>query len=355
MAVTRYDSAQLQKPIRLDSGFLRVDAYISRTGIQEYRNADGSVRREYRPESEVFHADSLASFDRAPVTDDHPREGQVTSRNRRAVSVGTVGSLRRDGNFLAASLQVEDADAVSAIEAGKQEISCGYRCDLDATPGVTPDGERYDAIQTNIRGNHVALVKTGRAGPMVRVRMDNADSELIESLTMKLTVDGIEIEVAETAGAVISKALATAQAATAVATAALSAAEARADAATDALSKAEAARADAADPARITAAVAARVALVSRAAEILGAPVDAALSDRDVRVAVITKLTPAFKADGRDDSYIAVRYDAALEHALAGVNAGVARIAAPKTDANDVDAARAAFEKRNQEAYKGVK
>lgn len=42
---------------------------------------------------------------------------------------------------------------------------------LDETAGVTPDGEHYDAVQRNIRYNHLAIVPRGRAG-VARLNMD---------------------------------------------------------------------------------------------------------------------------------------------------------------------------------------
>ena len=89
-----------------------------------------------------------------------------------------AGTLRKDGEFVAGELLVTDADLIKKLEDGAaRELSCGYNCDLDEKPGVTADGLRYDAIQRNIRGNHVAVVPKGRAGPEARVRMDGAPVE----------------------------------------------------------------------------------------------------------------------------------------------------------------------------------
>jgi hypothetical protein len=54
------------------------------------------------------------------------------------------------------------------IDSGKKELSIGYRCLYDLTPGVY-NGQQYDAVQREIRGNHLALVEEGRAGPEVAV------------------------------------------------------------------------------------------------------------------------------------------------------------------------------------------
>lgn len=81
--------------------------------------------------------------------------------------VGTTGSdASFDGTYLRNSLFVWTAEGIELIESEAQrELSCGYHYDPDMTPGTTPDGEDYDGIMRNIRGNHVALVEEGRAGP----------------------------------------------------------------------------------------------------------------------------------------------------------------------------------------------
>ena len=167
----RYDIGSLKAPVRCADGRLRVDGYLTRTGVFEYRNPDGSVRREYRPPEEVFNADSLATFELVPLTDNHPPE-MVTAQNAKQYAVGATGeSVRQDGDRVAASIVVFDAGVIAKLERGKVQLSCGYEADVEDSPGEI-DGQRYDAIQRNIRGNHVAIVDVGRAGPDVRIRMD---------------------------------------------------------------------------------------------------------------------------------------------------------------------------------------
>lgn len=170
MRVFREDFSELRPAERLADGRLRADAFLTRTGIFTYRDGNGE-RREYRPPDEVFKADALASFRDAVVTDDHPAD-LVSADNARFLAVGFVsGAPRRDGDHVAATLVVNDAATIAKMERGKQQLSCGYTCEIDRTPGIV-NGERYDAVQRNIVGNHVAIVDVGRAGPTVRVRMD---------------------------------------------------------------------------------------------------------------------------------------------------------------------------------------
>ena len=177
--VQRYDIGTLRKPVRMGNGWLRVDGHLTRTGVFEYMNPNGSIRREYRPADEVFKADSLESFALVPLTNNHPPEA-LNATNTKAFAVGNVGeTIRQDTDHVRATIVITDGDAARAAESGKTALSCGYSCDLDETPG-TFNGERYDAIQRNIRGNHVALVDSARAGPTAKIRMDAGDAIMID-------------------------------------------------------------------------------------------------------------------------------------------------------------------------------
>lgn len=179
----RHDIGSLRPAKKLPDGRLRVDGQITRTGVFVYRNADGSSRREYRPQEEVAKADSLESFQFVPFVDDHPDAGAVDATNARKYTVGTVGeSVHYDAEskHVIAPIIVHDAKTVEKMERGKVQLSCGYVCDVVHEAGVSPEGEHYDAIQRNIRGNHVALVSVGRAGPEARVRMDADDAIMVD-------------------------------------------------------------------------------------------------------------------------------------------------------------------------------
>jgi hypothetical protein len=62
------------------------------------------------------------------------------------------------------------------LKGGKRELSLGYKVDLEETPGVW-NGQEYDAIQRNIRVNHLAIVPRGRAGN-ARLNLDRHDAVL---------------------------------------------------------------------------------------------------------------------------------------------------------------------------------
>lgn len=155
-------------------GYLVAAARIARTGVQTYRGAemgrtDLAAVRVWRPEEEVFAADALASMAHRPVTLDHPAE-PVTSANWKTHSVGQVGGeVARDGDYIRVPLVLMDHAAIDAVTAGKRQLSVGYVAEIDWTPGTTPAGEPYDAVQRRIRANHLAVVDAARAGPACRI------------------------------------------------------------------------------------------------------------------------------------------------------------------------------------------
>lgn len=183
-------------------GFLRDSPIVARTGVYTYINPDKSIRREYRPPEEVFAEESLKTFAGKPVTAGHPKEGKVTPESARKLSIGSVLSNGYPKELGPAQKYVAcDIVLFAPKDIGEaRELSLGYRCDLEETPGVTANGEHYDAIQRNIRINHLAVVKKARAGMKARLNCDGdefypEDEEEKESTTMsKFRIDGIEYE-----------------------------------------------------------------------------------------------------------------------------------------------------------------
>lgn len=168
--VMRYDRLPI-KAVKDDNGFIRDTPVLTRTGVFLYTLPNGTVRREYRPPDEVFNADSLAAFIGIPITDEH--HGKITGSGAQAQIIGSVLSGgRQDGNNLIADIVIHNT---TPVDKGKKELSVGYEVELDMTPGVTQDGEHYDAIQRNIKPNHLAIVAKGRAGN-ARLNLDAADA-----------------------------------------------------------------------------------------------------------------------------------------------------------------------------------
>jgi hypothetical protein len=209
-------------------GFLMAPARIARTGVQEYSalelglEASQRMVRLYRPADQVFAPDTVASFEGQTITYYHPENG-VDASNWKSVAVGDFHNVAQDPEdktFLCADLIVRDKNAVESVSYGVKELSCGYSFELDMTPGTTPEGEAYDGIQKDIRGNHLAIVYAGRCGAGCAVG-DCAGNEACacqargttnpkpgDSIMRKITVDGIDITLEETNAALVEKALA---------------------------------------------------------------------------------------------------------------------------------------------------
>lgn len=338
MAVRRFDRGELRSPVKLPNGWLRADAYFTRTGVFLYRNPDGTARRELRLPEEVFKADALESFGLSPFTDDHPPV-MLDASNTAGFVRGAIESPRRDGDHVRGTILVYDAGTIAKMEGGKRELSCGYTCDLEHVPGEW-NGARYDVIQRNIRGNHVALVDRGRAGATASVKMDAADAFMVDAETepkpgeepatekdkamkRKIKIDGITFEVEEAHADAFEKfereTKARIDSLTADVTKARADADrekARADVATEKATAAEKAKTDAADPKRLDAMVEARANLIAIAREHLGANFKAdGKSENEIKIAVLGKLSPAFKADGKSADYVNARFDLACEAA----------------------------------------
>jgi len=185
----RTDKIQLDGFTRDEStGFIVLNAKPTRAGIFTYRNADGSERKELRHPDEVFKADSMKSLQNKPFTDLHPMSGKVTTNNSKSLMVGlqTGEVTKTDDDFIQTKITVTDADMISKIESGEQlELSCGYDVNVIDESGVY-NGEHYDAIQKNIKYNHIASVPKGRAGAKARIYCDSADDAATLDFEIKL-------------------------------------------------------------------------------------------------------------------------------------------------------------------------
>lgn len=333
----------LAPPVKLSTGFIRYDAFLARTGCLVYYRADGSPRVEYRPPEAHTDAGVANTCELAPLTIDHPAEGCVTPEIAARVAVGSVGRPTVDGDRLKAALLVTSARGIAAVKDGYQEVSLGYACELDETPGVAPDGTRYDAVQRGIEINHVALVRAGRAGPSVRLRADSMDVEIgINPETpgggptmAKRNINGVEVEVPDTVGLHLDKLQSELSGFQAKAEADKSKAEAGLRARCDAAeAQVESLKKELAEaPARIAAAAKTRADLevVAKRAEV---KCDG-LGDGAVRAAVAAKVT-GVNVEGKSPEYVAALYDVAVAQlGKAATQPPSAPIAMVRTDAGE--------------------
>lgn len=369
------DAAPIAGTRRTSDGYLVADVRTARTGIQLYAGHEVgkpalAMVRVYRPADQVFARDSLASYAHKPVTNDHPDEA-VNASNWRDIAVGQIGDeIARDGEFVRVPLIVMDAAAIKAVDDGKRELSAGYTCDLKWDAGTTPDGEPYDAIQTDIRINHVAIVAAGRAGSQARIgdgakswgvspinpqTADERTSPMADNLR-KVLVDGLQVETTDAGATAIEKltkdkAEAERKLADAASehTKALAAKDAEI-AAKDA--EIEALKASAMSDAELDKRAAARADLIGTAKAIVADVKTEGLTDADIRKAVVVaKLGDAAIKD-KSAAYIDARFDILAEEAKKPVDP--VRAALMNRDAHSTvnDNGQAAYEKRLGEAWK---
>lgn len=167
--VVRLDSIKLNKTYFTNEGYLIDHPIVTTCGIFEYTKPDGTIRRELRLPEEVFSPASLASYKGKPIIITHDA-GLVDKNTVTEEIIGTILSEGyRDGDNVRAEIVIHDTDTMK--ECGLRELSLGYNLTLDETPGEW-NGEPYDAVQRNIKINHLALVGSARAGENARLNID---------------------------------------------------------------------------------------------------------------------------------------------------------------------------------------
>jgi hypothetical protein len=209
-------------------GYMKAMPRVARTGIQLYRGSElgrpgKAVVKIYRDENEVFSKDSLATFPGKPFTDDHPPR-MVDASNWKRYAVGDAGDeVLRDGEFIRVPMMLRDAAVVRKVKDGKTQLSVGYGCEIDWTPGTSPSGEAYDGRQIGIVVNHIAVVDAARGGKKLAIGDGDQetnhplyaedgsafnDTQTEDTVDMKtMIVDGITCEMSDTAIQVVTRAL----------------------------------------------------------------------------------------------------------------------------------------------------
>jgi len=324
-------------------GYLLTPAKLSRLGVQEYYGFEFGLEpadklfRWHRPADEVFAPEAMRSFMLKPVTVGHP-PGGVTATSWKDHAVGSVGLPEQDGDHVRADLLITAPDAINEVQRGTVELSCGYDCDLDFTPGVTDAGEPYDGVMRNIRGNHVAIVPEGRCGPSCKIGDQSmtaitdcagnprcacrASNPKGDQHMTTVTIDGATFEVADqkladairASNEATSKMLADVRALLNDANTSLADMKAKQEAADKAAAEAKAAQ-EAAEKAKpsdadIAKMAADRAALIDTAKKIDPAFEPGDKSAADIRAAVVTAKMGDAAVKDRSADYVAAMFDA---------------------------------------------
>jgi len=206
----------------VETGFVSGSVLATKIGVFQYRDSEtGDIIRELRSPEEVFNPDSMNSLRNSTWTNNHPPV-KVTKRNVKKYSTGFLhGNVEvHNDEFLKSDFTIQDEGNIEAYNAGKVGVSCGYNCTLIKSPGVW-NGQKYDAIQTRIRYNHISSVNTPRL-PGSAIITDESEqafkfdaievNENIEGLApskdknkenkqpmIKMKIDSHEVEVSESA------------------------------------------------------------------------------------------------------------------------------------------------------------
>ena len=171
----KFDRVLLGKTTRTKtgSGFLRVPASLTRTGVFLYLagelGIDGDPERVVsvlRTKESVTDPASMASLRGAPVTLEHPTD--LTPKTYRQHVVGAVaGEPEFRDPVVFSDLLIGDDTAIQEIEDGeREEISVGY--DFKVETSIPGDNAEFRTVGP-IDYEHVAVVASGRAGPGIRV------------------------------------------------------------------------------------------------------------------------------------------------------------------------------------------
>lgn len=186
------DALTLDAPRRTSDGYMAVRAKAARTGVYQYTGRevdpenkhglrDQAIVNVLRDEATVFDRRAVRSFIGKPITTGHPAEA-VNSKNWKQHADGVIMGALRDGEHIAFDLLLMDETAINDTEAGTVELSNGYGATLEFGDFAGPAGEKCQARQVSIVGNHVAIVDRGRAGPSCRI----GDAAICDALPIAL-------------------------------------------------------------------------------------------------------------------------------------------------------------------------
>lgn len=215
----RVDYVPIEKPSVNQGGILSGTGVLARAGCQTYLDKDGKEIVEFRPPSEVRK--SKSTFSSLAVTLEHP-EVPITEANVEQYTVGITGEtsyLERD-KVIRGQIKIFNNKAKEFARRTHKYLSCGYTCDIEENPGEWtdefgiqgPPGKkyRYDCIQRNIEGNHLALVQNPRAGEKARfdsggreIKYDNSNMNILNlnktegdfmGEQIQIRIDGSDVE-----------------------------------------------------------------------------------------------------------------------------------------------------------------
>jgi hypothetical protein len=192
-------------------GYLKVQAKFARSGVYDYLAAelrswgvtldsaipDDAIVKVMRKPEEVFDPESLSSFENKPITVNHPPHAVSPATLKDDLVGMSLAPVRKDsdGIHTRGELILMAQDGISEFRSGTRQLSAGYKAELVLKGGMTSDGMPFDAEQRSIRGNHIALVKQGRAG--TARMMDKKGEDMSDKKDDKTQVQALADALAE--------------------------------------------------------------------------------------------------------------------------------------------------------------
>lgn len=179
------------------NGWFEVPANpIAMAGVFPYRGSvikapnPDQIYQVFRPPAELGRPETVNSFRLMPFINDHTMLGDPSKTGYvPAEMIGVHGVIGDNVWFNEADLtlygnvKVFSTSLQKTMDAGKIQLSAGYRCKYIYQPGLF-NGQPYEYIQVNILANHLALVDLGRMGPTVAM-MDSANDLLVFTMDAK--------------------------------------------------------------------------------------------------------------------------------------------------------------------------
>ena len=180
-----------------ENGFMHVESsHITKEQVAPYRGREipgwaelgldpDKIYLGYRPADELQKA--ADTFNGLPIMfRHHAVNAQDPKKEYQVGSMATNATW--NAPYIDNGMIFTDAVGIRCVENGTcREISCAYRYTPDFTPGEF-EGKPYDFVMRDIKGNHVAIVEEGRAGPDVVVAdsSENLKTKGVGNLMNKL-------------------------------------------------------------------------------------------------------------------------------------------------------------------------
>ena len=310
---------------RTPEGYLTGKIRVTGAGVFSYRTAEG-LKRRLRPVTEVSAQDSISTLNCKPVTLLPPME-DVSPENAKKLQVGfTANDASWDGLNAYVTMTVTDADAIREMLDGHvRAVSCGYDAELYKDSGNW-QGVDYDEVMKNIRCNHIALVREGRAGDGVRFRIgDSSDFDRIfcendnarqrageNTMGRKFIIDGAEYEADEKVIYTLHETEKARDSAIESNKALKSQLDAMTAARDAAITERDQLKASLKDEKEIARLVDEKVAFIAKAQK-LGIDIKAQDSVEAIKGAIIKKAYPEMVLDGKSADYLQGAYEAAMQ------------------------------------------